>query len=113
MKISRQDWDRVTEKACDIANIKDEGDPMYEVHVESMMGLLVELDAKYGPQSQLLATRADYLENLNERRSVYQQALNLARKASDFGEIEEITHSINEVNQEERAERGAAPNERH
>ncbi len=78
MKICRQDWDRVVEKACDIANTEDE-DPMSAVHLEGMMALLDELDAKYGPQSQLLATRADYLESLAERRALYEQALNLAR----------------------------------
>ncbi len=83
---------------------------MSAVHLEGMMALLDELDAKYGPQSQLLATRADYLESLAERRALYEQALNLTRKAHDLNEIEEIMDSINELGQEERAERGAAPN---
>jgi hypothetical protein len=47
MKISRQDWERVIEKACDIANAtENEGDPMFGVHLEGMMTLLDELEAK-------------------------------------------------------------------
>jgi hypothetical protein len=79
VKICRQDWEQVIEKACDIANAaKDEDDPMYEVHVESMMRLLDELEATYGPQSRILATRADYVESSSERRALYVQALDLA-----------------------------------
>ncbi|MDH5669965.1 MAG: hypothetical protein OEY86_18340 [Nitrospira sp.] len=103
MKISRQDWERVIEKACDIANATEsDGDPVYEVHVESMMALLDELTAKYGPQSQILATRADYLESFSERRALYEQALDLAKKAHDMKEIEEIQDSINQLAEEEQ-----------
>jgi hypothetical protein len=104
MKISRQDWEGVLEKACDIANAtENDGDPIYEVHVESMMGLLDELEAKYGPQSKILATRADYLESFSERRALYDQALGLAKTARDTKEIEEIQDSINQLAEEERA----------
>lgn len=111
MRICRQEWERVIEKACDIANTTtDEDDPMYAMHVESMMRLLDELEAKYGPQSRILATRADYIESSSERRALYAQALDLARKAQDVDEIEEITDSIHQLGQEAQAERGASPN---
>jgi hypothetical protein len=110
MRIPRQDWERVIEKGCDIANATEsDGDPMYAVHVEALMALLDELEAKYGPQSRTLATRADYLESLLERRPLYEQALDLARKAHDIEEIEEIMNSINQLGQEEQAERNASP----
>jgi hypothetical protein len=111
MKISREDWERVIEKACDIANAtENDGDPMHAVHLEAMMALLDELEAKYGPQSRILATRADYLEGFPERRALYEQALDLAKKADDVEEIEEIMDSINQLGQEEQAERDASPN---
>ena len=111
MKITHQDWERVTEKACDIANsAENDADPMYDVHVESMMALLDELEAKYGPQSRILATRADYLDGFSERRSLYEQALDMARKARDTKEVEEILDSISQLTEEERAEPGASPN---
>jgi len=111
MKILRQDWERVVEKACDIANATiTDADPMYAVHVEGMMRLLDELEKKYGPQSRILATRADYLESFSERRALYEQSLELARNAQETEEIEEIMDSINQLGREERAEPGAAPN---
>src|SRR5437667_10173715 len=95
MKICRQDWERVIERACDIANAtENDGDPMFEVHVEGMMRLLGELEAKYGTQSKILATRADYLDGFLERRTLYEQALDLAKKDHDTEEIEEIMNSI-------------------
>jgi hypothetical protein len=111
MRIPRQDWERVIEKGCDIANATEsDGDPMYAIHVEAMLTLLDELQAKYGPQSRILATRADYTESLAERRALYEEALDLARKARDVEEIEEIMDSINQLGQEEQAERGASQN---
>jgi hypothetical protein len=111
VRICRQDWEQVIEKACDIANAtKDEDDAMYEVHVESMMRLLDKLEAKYGLQSRILATRADYVENPSERGALYAQALDLARTAKDMDEIEEIMDSINKLGQEAPAERRASPN---
>ncbi len=111
MKISQEDWDRVIEKACDVANATEtDSDPMYEVHVEGIMALLDELEAKYGQQSRILATRADYLESFSERRTLHEQALDLARKAHDGQAIEEILDSVSELEEEERAEPNASPN---
>jgi hypothetical protein len=106
MIISREDWERVIEKACDIVNATEsDSDPMYAVQVEGMMALLDKLEAKYGPQSRILAARADYLEGFPERRALYEQALDLARKAGDEEEMEDIMDSINQLGQEEQAER--------
>jgi len=76
---------------------------MYEVHVEGMLALLDELEAKYGQQPRILAMRADYLDSFPERRALYEQALELARKAHDGKEIDEILDSIRELEEEERA----------
>ena len=82
MKIHRDDWERVLEKACDIANAAEtEDDPMYEVHLEGMMTLLDELESRYGCQSRILATRADYLENTSDRRALGQGCGDLQRWA--------------------------------
>ena len=74
---------------------------MFGVHVAGMMTLLDELEAKYGPQSKILATRADYLDGFLERRTLYEQALGLAEKAHDTKEIEEIMDSIKQLGEEE------------
>ena len=83
---------------------------MYTAHVEAMMRLLDELEAQYGPQSRILATRADYLESLPERRALYEWALDLARHAGDTEEVEEVMDSLNQLGQEDQAERDASPN---
>jgi len=102
MKIRREDWERVLKKACDIANATEtDGDPMYEVHLEGMMTLLDELESRYGRQSQILATRADYLDNASDRRTLYQQALDLASRAGDTEEIKEIKYSLKRLAEEE------------
>ena len=102
MKVSREDWERVIEKACDIANGPDD-DPMYDAHLESMMRLLDELENRYGAQSRILATRADYSQSASDRRALYEQALVLARQANDVDEIEEIMDSINRLGNDEHA----------
>jgi hypothetical protein len=110
MKILREDWERVFDKACDIANATEEAaDPMYAVHLEGMMRLLDELERKYGQQSRILATRADYLESFSERRALYERALELATNAHDTGEMEEIMDSLNRLDTEERGKSGASP----
>jgi hypothetical protein len=111
MKIRRHDWQRVVEKACDIANATEtDADPMHAVHVEGMMRLLDELETKYGPNSRILATRADYLDCLSERRVLYESALELAKNTRDTKEIEEIMDSIDELGGENQDEPGARPN---
>lgn len=96
------------QKACEIANTtEDDGDPMLAVHVEGMLTLLEELESHYGPQSQILATRADYLNDFSERRTLYYRALDLARKNRDTNEIEEILDSIKQLDEEEKAEPAA------
>ena len=77
--------------------------------VQSNIYLLDELEAKYGPQSQILATRADYLEDFSERRTLYSQALDLAKKSHDTQEIAEIMDSIKHLNEEEKTEAEAGP----
>lgn len=95
MKISGEDWGRVVEKAREVTEAsKPPPDPMYEVHREGMITLLDELEAKYGPQSKILATRADYLDSRSQRRALYLQALDLAKKCNDADKIKEIIDSL-------------------
>ncbi len=109
MKISHQDWDRVVAKACDIANATaSEDDPMYDVHVQGMMALLDDLEEEYGPQSRILATRADYLEDISDRRALYERALHLAKTAHDEKEIGEIMDSLSRLGKEQGAEPNAS-----
>lgn len=96
--ITKEAWERVLGIACDVANaaVADD-DVLYEVHTNRMLELLDELDAEFGEHSRLLDTRADYLDDSDERRALYLRALALAEAAQDREEIETIRESIREL----------------
>jgi hypothetical protein len=93
--ITKAAWDRVFEKACDIANAtRTANDPMYDVHREEMLELLNELEVEFGEQSRILDTRADYIDDPIERLRLYKKALELAKEQNAEAEIEIILFSI-------------------
>jgi acetoin utilization deacetylase AcuC-like enzyme len=96
--ITKAAWDRVLEKACDIANAtRTENDTMYDVHREQMLELLDELEVEFGKQSRILDTRADYIDDPIERLRLYTKALELAKEQNDEAEIEIILLSIGDL----------------
>jgi len=63
-RITKEAWDRVIEKACDVANATDtDDDPMYEVHRLGMLEILAELEDEFGAHPEILDTRADYIDD--------------------------------------------------
>jgi hypothetical protein len=99
--ITKAAWDRVIEKACDVANAtRTDDDPMYDVYREQMLELLDELEADFGTQSRILDTRADYIDDPIERRRLYTKALELARTQNDQDEIEVVLQSIRDLEEE-------------
>jgi hypothetical protein len=97
-RITKAAWDRVIEKACDVANAtRTDGDPMYDVYRQQMLELLDELEAEFGTQSKILDTRADYLDDPLERRRLCTKALELARAQNDQDEIEVILQSLQDL----------------
>lgn len=99
--ITKTAWDRVIEKACDIANATEtDGDPMYEVHREQMLEILDDLEKAFGIHSEILDTRADYLDDPRERRCLYMKALALARHRKDQARIEVVLQSLRDLDEE-------------
>ena len=102
--ITKAAWDRVIEKACDVANAtRTDGDPMYEVYREQMLELLDELEAEFGIQSRILDTRADYIDDPLERRRLCTRALELARDQKDQkdqDEIEAVLQSLRDLEED-------------
>jgi hypothetical protein len=99
--ISKAAWDRVIEKACDVANAtRTDDDPMYDVYHEQMLDMLDELEAEFGTQSRILDTRADYTDDPLERRRLYNKALELARDQNDQDEIEVVLQSLRDLEEE-------------
>ena len=96
--IPKAAWNRVLEKACDVANAtRTDDDPMYDVYREQMLEILNELEAEFGTQSRILDTRADYIDDPSERRRLYIRALELATERSDQDEIETILQSLRDL----------------
>lgn len=92
---SQKDWDRVTKKACAVGDaVMMEDDILTASAKEALFELLDELDAKYGPMAELLATRGDFLSDPVEARVYLEKALVLARATGDHWEESEILDSL-------------------
>lgn len=99
--ISKSAWNRVHEKACDVANAAhSDNDPMYEVYRGQMLEILDELETEFGTQSRILDTRADYIDDPHERLRLYTKALELARAQNDEDEIRVVLQSIRDLQDE-------------
>jgi hypothetical protein len=99
--ITKAAWDRVIEKACDVANAtRTDDDPMFDVYREQMLELLDELEAEFGMQSRILDTRADYIDDPIERRRLCTKALELARAQNDQDEIEVVLQSLRDLDED-------------
>jgi len=66
-----------------------------------MLELLDHLDATYGPNASLIATRADYTDDVVERRRLYAHALRLAILSGDVTEEAEILDSIADLDSDD------------
>lgn len=99
--ITKSAWNRVLEKACDIANAtRTNNDPMYEIYRDQMHDLLDDLETEFGSQFLILVTRADYIDDPLERRRLCTQALELARKQNNSDETEVVLQSLRDLEQD-------------
>ena len=82
--IDAANWDRVHELAVDIANCSIAEDGAWETGaLIPLIGLLDELDDKYGPKPSLLATRADYVQLPEDRARLLLAAYSEAERITD------------------------------
>jgi hypothetical protein len=80
--IATADWDRVHQLALDVVNASSGDDPAASESAKLLLcDLLDQLQEKYGPLPSLLATRADYVDGLDEQEywlmAAYEQAMKL------------------------------------
>lgn len=98
--ITKVAWDRVFEKACDVANATEtDDDPMYEVYREQMLEILDDLEEEFGAQSRIHDIRADYLDDPLDRRCLYLKALELAREENDPDQVEVVLQSLRDLDE--------------
>ncbi|MGJ8726617.1 MAG: hypothetical protein ACSHYB_18880 [Roseibacillus sp.] len=101
--ITQEAWSRVTEVACDIINASEAGDDfLVRVHTDKLMVVLDELQAKFGEHPEFYDTRADFLDDPNERMRLYRKALQLAESQGDVESRVEILESISGLEEEMR-----------
>ena len=99
--ITKEARDRVIEKACDVVNAtRTDSDPMYDVYREQMLEILDELQAEFGVHSEILDTRADYIDDPVERRHLYERALALAREQKDSDQVEVVLQSLRDLDED-------------
>ena len=77
--ITTEDWDRVHELALEVVNLSAEDDEAGSDAAKiQLRELLDDLQEKYGPLPSLLATRADYVERVEDSEywltAAYEQA---------------------------------------
>ena len=100
---TKQEWEAVHQSACDIVNaLGMEDEVLAAHHTQCFFDSLDALDCPYGPSASLIATRADFTDDLNERRRLYEYALGLARRDDDEFEENEILQSLAELDQDQR-----------
>jgi len=93
--ITKKAWAEVQDKAFDIVNASAvDDDVMVAVYKEQLFEVLDRLEARFGIQPALIATRADFMEDDAARRKLYEQALAMAREEGDEFEVQEILDSL-------------------
>ena len=93
--IAASDWDRVHELAVEIANCTAADDASGEACARiSLMRVLDDLEQKYGKRPSLLATRADYVESLEEREWLLLAAFTEAERLGDHRNRELTADSL-------------------
>jgi hypothetical protein len=93
--ITKKAWHGIHLKACDIGNaIMNEDETMRTIFIQQMHEMLDDLERQFGTHPQIMATRADFLDDREERLRLYEAALKLARERGDSFEVVEILDSL-------------------
>lgn len=93
--IDDDDWDRVHELALEVLGANTEQETA--ARKSEMLRHLDTLEEKYGVLPSILATRADYIDDLATKESLLWRASALAEERSDVKNILEVTHSLAEL----------------
>ncbi len=98
MSIHKKDWEKVTTLACNFANAVEEHNEKlscrYRNRIHKLLNNLME---KYGELPSLLATKADYTENIREKLPLLRKSYSLALKAKDHPNLTWVSSSIAEI----------------
>ena len=97
--ITADDWNRVHALTVDLVNATD------ETSVASCRRRLFQyleiLESKYGPLPSILATRADFTEDISQKDLKLRKAYEYAEERSDYRNALYIAHSLAALHLEE------------
>ena len=96
--ISAEDWERVHELAVEIVNADEDESEGYR---SRLLDYLYTLEEKYGELPSILATRADYTNDLRLKERLLARAYGLAMARGDDRNALYIAHSLAELSIEE------------
>ena len=88
--ISNEDWDDIHECAAEIVNASIRR----EEWRHRLLDRLDDLQEKYGELPSILATRADYIEDVDEKVTLFRRAYALATERGDSFNQLEIADSL-------------------
>lgn len=91
--ISSEDWERVQMAAIDVVGETAEDDSA-DLARQTLLRILDELESKYGRRPSILATRADYCENVEERVALLLEANQYAQQINDHVNQFEVADSM-------------------
>ena len=104
-EITKKAWLRIHEKACEVANASSAGDAaMVVVHTARLLSILDELEREFGLHPEFYDTRADFIDDPDQRMELYRKALVLARQKGDVEVEQEILESISNLRSEIQSE---------
>jgi len=104
--ISSEDWDVVHELALELLEHSVHNDEASRDDLRRrMLDYLEWLTNKYGSLPSILATRADYVDDLAEQEELLLRAWDLAEERGDRFNLVEIAHSLAELYLEEVKDR--------
>jgi len=92
--VTVEDWERVKEYALEIVNASDE--VVAIARTKRLLSYLELLSDKYGALPSLMVTRADYIEDEQERELLYLSAYDVAASRADALNCVNVAHSLAE-----------------
>ena len=96
--LTKDAWDLIKQPAVDLVNaIVAEDTVLEEIHRNTLFDTLDKIEGEFGSHPQLLATRADFLDDYTERKNLYNEALFLVEQTSNQVEVLEIQDSLKEL----------------
>jgi hypothetical protein len=107
--ISKEDWDEVIDLSAKIANaICSDDEALSNLLSTRLLRILDALERKYGRLPGILATRADCIDDSQERIALFEEAWRIANDREDRFNLVLIASSLAELHIEELKDTSSA-----